>query len=106
MTPAERDHAIAYLEESKAAILTATSQFTEAQWRHKPSPAQWSPAECVEHIAIVEAFLLRRIQEGAAGPPDPEDVLAGTAGKEDVLRKMVPGRRRKAEAPESARPSN
>jgi hypothetical protein len=106
MSPAERDRAISHLEQSKIAILSATGELTDAQWRYKPSPDQWSPAECVEHIALVESMLLRRIQHGATGPTDAEDILAATAGKEETILKMVPARRRKTEAPEPARPTN
>jgi hypothetical protein len=106
MTPTERDRAVAYLEQSRTALLSATEAFTEAQWRFKPSPEEWCPAECVEHIALVERMLLRRIQDGVSGPADPEEVLAAAAGKEDLILKMVPGRGRKVKAPEPARPSN
>src|SRR5271154_274831 len=99
MTAAERDHAIACLEKSKVALLGAISGLTQAQWCYKPTPEQWSASECVEHIAIVEARLLRRIQAAATLPADPEDVLAATAGKENLVLKAVPRRGRKVQAP-------
>ncbi len=68
MTQAERERAIAYLEETKADILNSTATLSEAQWRMKPSAEAWSPADCVEHLAIVEADLLRQIQDLAKGP--------------------------------------
>jgi hypothetical protein len=105
MTPAERDRAIAHLEQSRIALLSATSEFTEEQWRYKPAPEEWCAAECVEHIAIVERMLLRRIKAGAADPPDSDDVLLQTAGKEDLIAKIVPRRGTKVQAPEPARPS-
>src|SRR5581483_7734303 len=46
MTSAEREYAIAYLERTKAALLDATGQFSQAQWKSKPSSEAWSPAEC------------------------------------------------------------
>jgi hypothetical protein len=106
MTEAERAQAIVYLEETRRAILDATSALTEAQWRYKPSPEEWSAAECVEHIAIVENRLLQRVKAGAAGPADPDEVLAEAAGKDEMIRKRVPRRGFKAKAPEMARPSH
>ncbi len=106
MTQAERERAIAYLEQTKTDILDSTATLNEAQWRFKPSPETWSPADCVEHLAIVEAELLRRIQELAKGPAAPEEILAATPGKEDVIMKLVPARGRKVTAPEGARPAN
>lgn len=106
MTPADRQRALDYLERTKAAILTSTAGFTEAQWRFKPSPEQWSAAECIEHINVVEQGLLRTLQRLAAGPPVPVDQLASTQGKEELILKFVPSRRGKVQAPERARPIN
>lgn len=106
MTSAERQHALDYLERTKQEILTSTAGFTEAQWRFKPSPEQWNAAECVEHIAVVERSLLRTLQRLAAGPPNTEEVLAATRGKDEIILRAVPTRRGKVQAPEPARPSN
>jgi hypothetical protein len=106
MTPAERAHAANYLERTKSALLAATAPFTEAQWHYKPSPEQWSPAECVEHICLVEAHLLDTIYALVAGPAPPQDLLAQCAGKEQVIEKHVPARIVRVVAPEQARPTN
>jgi len=106
MTPAERDYAIAYLERTKAALLDATAHFSHEQWRLKPAPEQWSPAECVEHLAITETSLLKAIQKTVTEAPAPADVLASCAGKEQIIEKAVPSRGRKVQAPEPARPTN
>lgn len=106
MTEAERQRVVDYLEQTKASILGATADFTEEQWRFKPSPEQWSAAECVEHIAVVEQSLVRTLQRLAAGPPCAEEVLASTLGKEALILRAVPSRRGKVQAPEPARPSN
>ena len=106
MTPLERQRALDYLEQTKAAILGSTDSFTEARWRFKPSPEQWSAAECIEHIAVVEQSLLRTLQRLAAGPPGTEEMLAATRGKDDIILRAVPRRRGKVQAPEPARPSN
>jgi hypothetical protein len=106
MTSAERQRALDYLEQTKAAILASTAAFTEAQWRFKPLPEQWSAAECVEHIAVVEQSLLRTLQRLAAGPAGAEEALASTRGKDELILRAVPRRRGKVQAPEPARPSN
>jgi hypothetical protein len=106
MTSADRQRALDYLEQTKAAILAATAGFTEDQWRFKRSPEQWNAAECIEHVAIVEQSLLRTLQRLASGPPGPEEVLASTRGKDEIILRAVPTRRGKVQAPEPARPSN
>jgi hypothetical protein len=106
MTPAERDYAAAYLERTKSSLLAATAALTEEQWRFKPSSEEWCAAECVEHIALVEAFLLDTIAKLAAGPPAPAEILATCAGKEAIVEQKVPVRNVKVKAPEQARPTN
>jgi hypothetical protein len=104
MTSAERDRAVAYLKETKAAVLDSTRGLSDAQWRHKPSPEEWSIAECVEHLGIVEGFVLRTLKELAAAPPAPEDQLALAAGKEDMIVKAVPARGAKIKGPPGSMP--
>jgi hypothetical protein len=106
MTAEERKQLVEELEETKAALLESTEGLTEEQWRFKPSTEEWSVAECLEHITIVENRLVSRVRDLAAGPPSPEEVLAQAAGKEDVIRKLVPSRRGKVKAPPEASPTN
>jgi len=105
MTPEERQRVLDYLEQTKAAILTSTAGFTEAQWRFKSSHEQWNAAECLEHITVVEQGLLRTLQRLAASAPGNHDP-ATTRGKEEIILKAVPARRGKVQAPEPARPTN
>ncbi|MBZ5603756.1 MAG: DinB family protein [Acidobacteriia bacterium] len=104
MTPDERQYAAAYLERTKSVLLEATANLTESQWFFKPTPADWSPAECVEHLAITEGFIVGTIRKLADNAPDAPDVLASCAGKEALIEKRVPRRGFKAQAPEQARP--
>ena len=106
MTSEERQRALDYLEQTKTAILSETAGFTEDQWRFKPSPEQWSPAECVEHITIVEQSLLRTLQRLGASPPANENDLASTRGKDEIIPKRVGARRGRAQAPDRAQPTN
>jgi hypothetical protein len=104
MTSAERDRAVAYLKETKAAVLDSTSGLSDSQWRHRPSAEEWSIVDCVEHLAIVEGFLLRTLQGLAAAPPAPEDQLALVAGKEEMIVKAVPLRGTKIKGPPRSMP--
>jgi DinB family protein len=104
MTSAERDRAVAYLKETQAAMIDSTRGLSDAQWRYKPSPDEWSIAECVEHLGIVEERALRGVQKMASAPPAPEDQLALAAGKEDLIVEAAPARRKKFAAPPLAIP--
>lgn len=104
MTSAERDRAVAYLKETKAAVIHSTHGLNDAQWRYKPSAEEWSIAECVEHLGIVEERLLRALQRMAAAPAAPPDQLAAAAGKEDLIIQAAPARTRKVKSPPEAMP--
>jgi hypothetical protein len=99
MTPAERDRAVAYLTETKADLILSTQGLSDAQWRHKPAAEQWSIAECVEHLGIVEEFLLQKLQGMASAPAATAEELALAAGKEDRIIKDSPARQRKVKGP-------
>lgn len=104
MNSAERARVVAYLKETKGALIDSTRGLTEAQWRHRPAPEEWSIGDCVEHLAITEASLLRGIQRMASAPPAPEDQLALAAGKEELIAKAVPSRGRRVKGPPEAMP--
>jgi hypothetical protein len=95
MTSAERERAVVYLQETMAAVLISTQGL---------SAEEWSIAECVEHLAIVEGFLLRSLQQMATAPEAPENELALAAGKEDLIVKDAPARKRKVKGPPASMP--
>jgi hypothetical protein len=104
MTSAERERVVAYLEQTRAAVIESTRELRHAQWVHKPSPEEWSAAECVEHLRITEGFLLRTLQTMASAPAPPDDELALAAGKEELIVKAVPTRGRKVKGPPETAP--
>ena len=106
VTPAEKDHALQYLESTKRNVLEATEGLSEAQWNFKPAPGRWSVAQIMEHIAASEDFIRDNLLK--------ERVMVAPAGErgrdvkqidEAVLAK-VPDRTHKAQAPEPLVPRN
>jgi hypothetical protein len=105
LSPAERDHAVAELENSRKVFLEATSGLSEAQWNFKPAPDRWSVAECAEHIGVTEAFILNLITEQALkGPAEPEK-RAQVQGKDTSMMAMAVDRSAKFKAPKSIQPT-
>lgn len=104
MTSAERERAVSYLEQTKAALLDSTRDLPASDWLHKPSPEAWNAAECVEHLRITEESLCGALREMAAQPAAPEDQLALAAGKEELIVKAVPSRGRKVKGPPGSLP--
>ena len=106
LTQAEKEHALQYLESTKADVLAATKDLSEAQWNFKAGPDRWSCAQVMEHIAAAEdllrdGLLKQQVMVGPAGDPA-RDVKTIDAGVEA----MVPDRSHKVQAPEPLVPTN
>jgi hypothetical protein len=102
--PPTRKRLSHYCRSSKKGVLAATKGLSEAQWNFKPAPEKWSIAECMEHIAAAEDFILGQIEQGvmkAPAAPD-RDIAKIDAG----ILAMVPDRSNKVQAPEPLKPTN
>ena len=87
-SPADKEKALAVLETSKKGVLDATKGLSEAV-----APDKWSVAECAEHIAAAEDFILGIVVEKvmkAPAAPD-RDIAKIDAG----ILAMVPDRTNK-----------
>jgi len=104
LTAAEKDKAIAYLESTKQGVLDATKGLSPAQWSFKPAADRWSVAECMEHIAAAEDFILGMVETGVMkGPATPgRDTASIDAG----IIADVPARKNKIQAPSEIQPNN
>jgi hypothetical protein len=94
----DRDELLDKLNSGRAELLAAVDGVTEAQAAVKPATG-WSILECVEHVAIVEENLRRRLMEQASRAPDelPRQ-------REAVIVARAADRSRKVLAPETAHP--
>jgi len=103
MTSEERAYVTQLLKDSLTEYLSHIESVSEAQWNWKSVPGRWSIGETAEHIMLNEAFLFGVIQRALQSPPDPE-WQNKTAGKSDLLERLMPDRSRKAIAPEPVHP--
>lgn len=102
MTEAERSEVIELLLKSEQEMLQAIDGLTDQQWTFKPAPERWSVGEVVEHIVLADALLFdtavkaldRQLDEG----------WNTTLAKTDVLRKALPDRSRRVDAPAAIKP--
>lgn len=98
LTPADRDKAVKYLQQTCDGVVAATKGFSEAQMKFKPAPDRWSAAETLEHIALAEDFLFQsvtdKIMKAPAGPAGRD-----TAKIDAMVLEMIPDRSHKAQAP-------
>ena len=105
LSQAERDHAVAELENSQKAFLEATNGLSEAQWNFKPAPDRWSIAECAEHIGVTENFIVKLITEQALKSAAEPEKRAQVQGKDAAIMVMGVDRSSKFKAPEVIQPT-
>ena len=86
-------------------VLKESSTLTAAQWNFKAAPDRWSVGEVVHHLALAETLLFDMQQKQASGPAATAEQLAGTKGKEAMIRSAIPDRTKKFQAPEPLQPA-
>lgn len=105
LTQAERDRASKHLEGTRKMFLDATAGLTPEQWEFKPAPERWSLAECAEHIAVSEDFIMQLIKERILPAPATPEQKEAAKGKDDQVLRMIPDRSQKFQAPEMLQPT-
>ncbi|HYO80555.1 MAG TPA: DinB family protein [Bryobacteraceae bacterium] len=104
LSDAERNEGLAQLGRTRTAVVEATKGLSEAQWKYKPAPDRWSVAEVVEHMAIVEEFLLKntaeKVMQAPAGNPDRDN-----KSTDKFVLTAVSDRSQKVQAPEPVVPT-
>jgi hypothetical protein len=68
MTPAEAE-----LSESSRVLDDALAAISEEEAACRPDPLRWSVRDCVEHLALAERGMLKRIASSAPAEPLPAD---------------------------------
>jgi len=102
MTKVERAELIELLNKSEKEFLQAVEGLSEQQWSFKPGPERWSVAECAEHIVLAEALLFETATTSLTAAAD--DKWEETLRKTDVLRRALPNRSTKVDAPAAIKP--
>lgn len=103
MTTEERAHLVQMLRDSGKEYLSLIKHLNEEQWKWKPAPGRWSVGQTSEHIVVAEAVIFRKMHDAVLSPRDPE-WKTKTAGKADLLRRVMLDRTQKATVPETTRP--
>ena len=102
MTKAERAELIELLNKSEKEFVQAVESLTDQQWSFKPGPDRWSVAECAEHIVLAEALLFETATTSLTAASD--EKWEDTLRKTDVLRRALPSRTTKVDAPAAIKP--
>lgn len=104
ITTAERACAVDLLRARQEFLLAAIAGFRPDQWSFRPDAETWSALDCVEHLAIIEAFIFRAVQRTVSQPADPAKRKLAE-GKDATILRAVPARERRVTAPEPVRPT-
>jgi hypothetical protein len=103
LTEEELEQARLFLQQTRNALIGATKGLSKAQWTFKPVPDQWSIAENLDHIVIVQERVLGPILSQLASAPAAyanRDYKAVDA----IVIHQFPTRLAKFQAPEFVRP--
>jgi len=101
MTPTERERALAHLEKTRDECRQLAQKLSPSQFHYKPAADQWSVAELLEHIIVVESRVLDRIDNALRQSPSPSK----SAMQDDHLVRLVADRTGKLKAPEVVVPT-
>ena len=101
----ERAALVQHLTTIRDQVIAESAKLTDAQWTFKAAPDRWSVAEVVQHLVLAEPFLFATQQKLLSAPPATAEQLAATKGKEEMIRKVIPDRTKKVQAPEPLQPT-
>ena len=104
MTSAEREKVLKNLEESRERLLAMAKDLSREQLHYRSAEDRWTVAECLEHIAMVEARVLGLIQKTLEAGPD-SSKRSALAGKDDELIAGTVARVTRFKAPEYVVPA-
>jgi DinB superfamily len=101
----ERAALVQHLTTTRDHVLAESAKLTDAQWTFKAAPDRWSVGEVVQHLVLAEPFLFETQQKLLTAAPATAEQLAAVKGKEEMIRKVIPDRTKKAQAPEPLQPA-
>jgi len=99
VTEEEKQEMLSELAAGTEVLLRALDGVSDDEARHAPAPDRWSVLACVEHVAVVEEYLLARVLESV----DAAEPFANAA-RESRIRRFAPNRSRRIAAPEMVIP--
>jgi hypothetical protein len=105
LSEAQRAGLVTDLRRSALALTQSAKQLSQNQLVWKPAPDRWSIAECLEHVALVEKLLLRRLKQ-MANEPASEAMHGSDPGREAEVLDASRSRAVKWKAPKLAEPTS
>jgi uncharacterized damage-inducible protein DinB len=98
MNAQERQYLLDEFAASRTRLISLTDGLTTDQWKFRPAEERWSIGDCIEHVAMVEARVLRAIGKQLERPPDAQKKSLAE-GKDALVKQSLPDRKARVEAP-------
>src|SRR5262245_55240564 len=102
MTEAERAELVELLLKSERDFIQELEGVNERQWSFKLGPDQWSVGEVVEHIVLADGLLFDAATRSLTRQPDAQ--WSATLSKTEMLRRTLPDRSYRVDAPGRIQP--
>jgi hypothetical protein len=93
------------LQNSLLRLESVCAALSEQQLQFRPAPEAWSVAECVEHLATTERFILISIRRALQSETATTERSQSAAVKSEWLAQRIAGRQNKVTAPPPAQPA-
>jgi hypothetical protein len=87
LSTADRAYLVAHLEMTREFVIDTTRGLTKQQWIFKAQPLRWSIAQCIDHLAQTEAYVLKTMRERVLTSEKP---LTGAYPSTAKNRKAIP----------------
>ena len=103
MDATERELVVEQLAQSRERLLLAMEGLLAEQRDFRAAEDRWSITDCIEHITVVESFVLTSIQQALQSSPEPARQVE-VQGKDRIIRERVPARERRVKGPAQVQP--
>ena len=99
ISDADRAYLLSHLQMTREFVQDTTRGLTKEQWVYQPRPGSWSIAQCIDHLARTEEYVLQLVRERLLTSAEP---LLGAFPSASKGRKPVPEQPRRMSIVEDA----
>ncbi len=94
ISSADRAYLVSHLEMTREFVRDATRGLTNEQWLFKPAPLRWSIAQCIDHIARSEEYVVQLILDRVLHAEQPltgafPSTAKGRTARDEKPRRMT-----------------
>ncbi len=90
ISDADRAFLTSHMRMTRQFLVDATRGLSRPQWLYKPGPARWSIAQCVDHLAATEEYVLDMVSGRLMESDVPIRVFPSLGGADTALRNPPP----------------